>query len=202
MAVIAKNPIRDILSTKFYGCVLVFLFSSCASGALGIAQTQRLRVAIILHEQHAGLTIQLRKYTERLRSPKMEFTTLSWREFSAAYPRYDAMIYIALHSQLPSQYSVNEWIGPNTPNIMPQKPKLPEQPLFRLLRSPVLAKFQGPRSFIWLLFEEPAELDRYRLHYRHLPYLSSNTGEAALRKIFEADLSAFIQNLKGLYLWQ
>ena len=71
--------------------------------------------------------------------------------------------------------------------------------MFRLLRSPVLAKFRKPRSLIWLLFESPDTLDHYRLRYGHLPYISSNTGEAALRKIFEEDLHVFIQNLKELY---
>ena len=203
-----KNPIIDILSTKYSGCVLVFvgLLSSCASSGalLGMEKAKRLRVAIILAQQHASLTMELRKHTVQLRSPKIRFVILSWREFSAAYTRYDAMIYIALNSQLPSQHLVNEWIGPeqNTQNIIRQKPRLPEQPLFRLLCSPVLAKFQGPRSFIWLLFEEPADLDRYRLRYAYLPYVSSNTGKAALRKIFEEDLRAFIQNLGELYLWR
>lgn len=209
MKAIAKNPIRDILSTKI--CLLVFLFASCASGAPPGRQNGRsLRIALVLSEQHAALTMRLHKHIAQLRGLKIRMSVLSWREFRAAYPRYDAVIYIALHSQLPSKHFVDKWIGAENglqdglQNISGagQEQNSAEGPLFRLLRSRVLAKFRGPRSFIWLLFEQPAELERYRLRYRHLPFTSSNTGKAALRKIFDEDLNAFVQNLKELYVWR
>ena len=198
MATTANNPIRDILSIKY--CLLIFgLFASCASPG----RTKSLRIALVLGQQHAGLTMRLQGHAVQLRrcNPKVRLIVVSWREFRAAYPRYDAVIYIALHSRLPSKHSVEEWIGPDTQNtsIEQKGQNSAEPPLFRLLRSPVLAKFRKPRSFVWLLFESPDTLDRYRLHYGHLPYTSSNTGEAALRRIFEKDLHVFIQNLKELY---
>ena len=110
----------NILSTKI--CLLVFaLFvGSCASGAPPGRQLGRqnarnlrrnLRIALVLSEQHAALTMRLHKHAAQLRTPKIRLSVLSWRKFRAAYPRYDAVIYIALHSQLPSKHFVDKWIG-------------------------------------------------------------------------------------------
>ncbi|WGK70077.1 hypothetical protein P0082_04245 [Candidatus Haliotispira prima] len=175
-----------------------FALQACASNMKPRIRPfkDRLQVAIIFPTEYATLAMDLYRNYKILRKnirrtqglPRIKLRTISWQDFSYdhTYVAYDAVIYISLYSQIPSDLS----------NSLSNKlgRSLPE-----LLKSPIFSGYSEPRRFVWFLFRDTNSLDRYRLLYPDLPYLSSNTGEAALRKIFEVDLFRFLLRLKEIY---
>ncbi len=99
-----------------------------------------------------------------------------WDKFQQRKNFYDAVIYILLNYAFPQR-----------------------SPL-KILKAPVCDQFSGPHRLLWFLFEQPAELNSFRLLYpreqrgSNVPnqlYLSSNISPLALRRFFEIRLYPF-----------
>ncbi len=172
-------------------CLSVLLLQSCLiSTPVAQPDKGRLHVALIIPPERATLAMHLYENYRELRRriqllhgrPRIKIHIIPWQEFfyNNSHERYDAMIYIALYSQVPSEFASGITLE-------------------ELLELPLFLHYNQPRRFIWFLFEENSELDRYRLSYPDSPYVSSNTGPAALRKIFELSLYEFLRHLQELY---
>ena len=209
------RPIMYILSTKFrwlchrfchcfcqcFCLAGVFLLCTCFLACAGNAGMRpiksRVDIALIIPSEYATLSMRLhenynllrRRVRRELRGrPRLQLHMVTWQEFlrSNAYVTYDAMIYIGLYRHIPSDLanSLSNRLG---------------RGFLEMLDSPVFSRFRPPRRFIWLLFDEAALLDQYRLRYPDSFFVTTNTGAEALREVFGKNLYQFLERLQEFY---